>query len=113
MSIPVKARVSRRHFIDSAIFLTPCFCELPLVFGNHFDKFYSDVNPCVMPSLPVFFVRAFVFLAAACALSRSAEPSFTIISTNVVCKEPGRYVGWPTIAKTSQNELLIVFSGDR
>ncbi|GAI51797.1 unnamed protein product, partial [marine sediment metagenome] len=36
-----------------------------------------------------------------------------IISTRVICKEPGRYIGWPTIAKTSDGELIVVFSGDR
>jgi len=31
----------------------------------------------------------------------------------VLCKEPGRYIGWPTIARTKDGELLVVFSGDR
>jgi len=31
----------------------------------------------------------------------------------VICKEPGRYIGWPTIARTKDGELLIAFSGDR
>lgn len=35
------------------------------------------------------------------------------LSTQVICKQPGRYIGWPTIAKTAQEELLVVFSGDR
>ena len=35
------------------------------------------------------------------------------IETKVICKEPGRYIGWPTIAKTKSNELLVVFSGNR
>jgi len=37
----------------------------------------------------------------------------TIITTKVICKEPGIYIGWPTIAKTHNGELLVVFSGDR
>lgn len=36
-----------------------------------------------------------------------------IIGTKVICKEPSRYIGWPTIAKTKSNELLVVFSGNR
>jgi len=36
-----------------------------------------------------------------------------IIGTKVICKEPGRYIGWPTITRTKYNELLIVFSGNR
>ena len=43
----------------------------------------------------------------------SAEPGATILSRQVVCKEAGRYIGWPTIARTDKGELLIVFSGDR
>ena len=31
----------------------------------------------------------------------------------VICRQPGRYIGWPTIARTAQGELLVVFSGDR
>jgi hypothetical protein len=36
-----------------------------------------------------------------------------ILSTRVICKEPGRYIAWPSIAKTPAGELLVVFSGDR
>ena len=37
----------------------------------------------------------------------------TVLRTSVICKEPGRYIGWPTIAGTRAGELLVVFSGDR
>jgi len=37
----------------------------------------------------------------------------TIIETKVLLKEPSRYIGWPTIARTRNNELLVVFSGNR
>lgn len=33
--------------------------------------------------------------------------------TRVICKQPGRYIGWPTIASRQTGELLVVFSGDR
>ena len=33
--------------------------------------------------------------------------------TRVICKQPGRYIGWPTITRTRAGELLAVFSGDR
>ncbi|MFC1453202.1 sialidase family protein [Verrucomicrobiota bacterium] len=36
-----------------------------------------------------------------------------ILESRVVCKQPGRYIGWPTIAKAAGGELLVVFSGDR
>ena len=31
----------------------------------------------------------------------------------VLAKQPGRYIGWPTIARAADGELLVVFSGDR
>lgn len=34
-------------------------------------------------------------------------------STGVICKQPGRYIGWPTIVRTSKGELIVTFSGDR
>jgi sialidase-1 len=37
----------------------------------------------------------------------------TIHSHKVVCKEPGKYLGWPTIAQLPSGELIVVFSGDR
>ena len=33
--------------------------------------------------------------------------------TRVICKQHGRYIGWPTIARCKTGELLAVFSGDR
>ncbi|MCX6992906.1 MAG: sialidase family protein [Kiritimatiellaeota bacterium] len=41
------------------------------------------------------------------------EPTAKIISTNVICRQPGRYIGWPTIARTHNGDLVVVFSGDR
>jgi len=43
----------------------------------------------------------------------SEEDLATIISTRPICREPGRYSAWPTITKTKEGELLVVFSGDR
>ena len=37
----------------------------------------------------------------------------TILETRSICKEPDRYIGWPTITRTSSGELIAVFSGDR
>lgn len=36
-----------------------------------------------------------------------------IISSRIICKQPGRYIGWPCVTRTPDNELLVVFSGDR
>ena len=37
----------------------------------------------------------------------------TVFSTKVICMQPGRYIGWPTIGRMPDGELLVVFSGDR
>ena len=42
-----------------------------------------------------------------------ASPSLPRPLSKVICKQPGRYLGWPTIARTSSGELLVAFSGDR
>ena len=36
-----------------------------------------------------------------------------ILWTKALCKEPGRYIGWPTVGKAPNGDLLTVFSGDR
>jgi len=36
-----------------------------------------------------------------------------ILETKVICKEEGRYIGWPSIAKMRSGELVAVFSGNR
>ena len=45
----------------------------------------------------------------AAKLQKRAE----IVWTKVLCKEPGRYMGWPTVCLRKNGELLAVFSGDR
>ena len=39
--------------------------------------------------------------------------SIRTIESKVICKQKGRYIGWPTIGKMPDGELLVVFSGDR
>ena len=41
------------------------------------------------------------------------QPIATIDWTKPICKQPGRYIGWPSICRRADNELLVVFSGDR
>ena len=36
-----------------------------------------------------------------------------ILWSRVICKQPGRYIGWPTIVRCRGGALAIVFSGDR
>jgi hypothetical protein len=36
-----------------------------------------------------------------------------ILGEYVICKQPKRYIGWPSIALAQNGDILIVFSGDR
>ncbi|MFA7174267.1 MAG: sialidase family protein [Kiritimatiellia bacterium] len=36
-----------------------------------------------------------------------------IVWTKAICKQPGRYIGWPSVCLRKNGELLAVFSGDR
>ncbi len=36
-----------------------------------------------------------------------------LLWTKVLCKQPGRYIGWPSICLRQNGELVAVFSGDR
>ncbi|NLD42243.1 MAG: exo-alpha-sialidase [Chloroflexi bacterium] len=42
-----------------------------------------------------------------------AEWSVEVLSTRVLCRQPGRYIGWPTIVRRRNGELIVGFSGDR
>ena len=44
---------------------------------------------------------------------KRTAPLNEIISHYVICRQPGRYIGWPTIAEAVNGDLLVVFSGDR
>jgi hypothetical protein len=33
--------------------------------------------------------------------------------TRTICKQPGNYLGWPSIARNTDGEILVVFSGER
>ena len=43
----------------------------------------------------------------------SLKPSATVLWSRVICKQPGNYIGWPTIARRLDGDLLVAFSGDR
>ncbi len=42
-----------------------------------------------------------------------AAPKAEILSEKVICQQPDRYIGWPTIDKGEDGTLYVVFSGDR
>jgi len=37
----------------------------------------------------------------------------TVLDTNVLYDVPGKFGGWPSIARTAEEEIVVVFSGDR
>ncbi|NNJ27482.1 sialidase family protein [Alienimonas chondri] len=41
------------------------------------------------------------------------EPAATVLSTQTIGPQPGRYAGWPTLARRSNGDLVLVFSGGR
>lgn len=92
-------------------------------------------------SICFYFIVLNLFIDFASGQSRpSKTQSATILETKVICREPGkylgegsvytvnndghlrieksviepdRYLGWPTIARIANGELIVAFSGDR
>jgi hypothetical protein len=52
------------------------------------------------------------------AANETINPAYTryatiITESKVLCKQPGKYIGWPSIALAPNGDLLVVFSGNR
>jgi hypothetical protein len=69
-----------------------------------------------------FWLGAAVAAAVAASAQEAAQeihgapakqPRAEILWTKAVCKQPGRYIGWPTACLRKNGELLAAFSGDR
>lgn len=41
------------------------------------------------------------------------QPRATLLDARTICRQPGRYIGWPTIARAPEGTLYVAFSGDR
>lgn len=41
------------------------------------------------------------------------QPRAHVLVEKVLCRQPGRYIGWPSIALTASGEMIVAFSGDR
>jgi len=41
------------------------------------------------------------------------QPLAEVLGEYVIAQQPGRYIGWPTITRAHNGDLLVVFSGDR
>ena len=61
-------------------------------------------------SHPWLWTLALVFSVS---LSEGAAAMTLEKHSFAICKQPGRYIGWPTLARAGDGELLIAFSGDR
>ncbi len=60
--------------------------------------------------LPLLFLPGAIMTGAGALHADVIHPEK---SSWVILKQPGRYIGWPTVAKTAEGELIVVFSGDR
>jgi len=72
--------------------------------------------PVLTAALPAFAAKAADGRNAMKA--RRASPArkagiAEILSTKVICKQKGRYIGWPTICRRANGQLVVIFSGDR
>lgn len=43
----------------------------------------------------------------------SDQPLAEVLAEVVICKQPQRYIGWPSIVTAANGDLVVVFSGDR
>ncbi len=75
----------------------------------------APVGPEVKRMCLKHVLVGFAVLVAALVPSVGArgQGSATILSRRVLCKQPGRYIGWPSIAEAPNGDLIAVFSGDR
>ena len=52
-------------------------------------------------------------MIAAGAVAQVPAGRAEILERKVICKEPGRYIGWPTITRLRSGRLVVAFSGER
>lgn len=66
-----------------------------------------------------FLIILILFKTPGVSFSQLPDPSSDkkikaiIFEQKILCKQPERYIGWPTITRTKSGELLVVFSGSR
>ena len=66
----------------------------------------------------VFSLAGCMAVSAVAASSGIGEPPVeqaraTVLWSRTICHEPERYIGWPTVIRLANGEILAVFSGDR
>jgi len=47
------------------------------------------------------------------SMSATTKPGAAVLATRVICRQKGRYIGWPTACLRAGGELVVAFSGDR
>ena len=57
--------------------------------------------------------RCLWFVAACAVLTAGAAEKAEILWTRTVCVEECRYIGWPSVCRLANGDVLAVFSGDR
>lgn len=82
-------------------------------FGLHILSYGCVKNSVIKPSQPPPLTSKVTSLPESPPSEENQNKIGTVISTEVVYKDPEKYIGWPTITKKRDGELLIVFSGDR
>ena len=60
---------------------------------------------CIPPILLVILL--------ACQMQAAAAPNIKMLETKVISEQPWFYHGWPTVARRSNGELWVVYSGGR
>ncbi len=108
---------NRRKFIELAGIL-----GLPILGGWRSLKKQTDPEPAIVKQQPIQNnIATLIETKVICRqpgrfLGQGTEFILNInghVVTKKEVKEPDRYIGWPTIAKTKSGELLVAFSGDR
>jgi hypothetical protein len=122
--------INRRRFLGMAGALaTTGFAPGPLLSGEIDKPVFSGENSAESQNL-----------IKKATTSQAENAIAKVVETKVICKEPGqflghgteyqmninghvviknriiegdRYLGWPTVAKTNEGELIVAFSGDR
>lgn len=46
-------------------------------------------------------------------ITKIDKTKIQVLESKIICRQPDRYIGWPSIARRPDGELVAVFSGDR
>ena len=106
------------EFLDETLEFFPCHSapkRVDLADGNR--KGLSNRRTRIRPTriLPLI-VASCAALVASAALYMDApqqQARAEILWTRPICVETNRYIGWPSVCRLKNGDLMAVFSGDR